>query len=401
MTTEKVNYSTFDSNGFIGSYGGRFLPDFMHEEMQKIAKAYDEISKTKEFIDEIRYIRKYYQGRPTPITFCKKLTEKCGGAKIYLKREDLNHTGAHKINHCMAEVLLAKKMGKKEVIAETGAGQHGVAMATAAAYFGLKCKIFMGEIDVKKEAPNVAKMKVLGTEVVCVKTGNRVLKDAVDAAFEYYMKNVDTVFYAIGSAVGPDPFPRIVRDCQQIVGQEAREQFLEITGNLPNNVVACVGGGSNAIGMFSGFLNDEDVKLFGVEATGRGTKLGDNAATMTFGKEAVVHGMKTLCLMNNKDEIAPVYSCSSGLDYPAVGPQHAYLKQIGRVNYQAITDEECIDAFYTLSRLEGIIPALESSHAIAYAMKLAKTLSKDETILVNLSGRGDKDVDYVIEHFDR
>ena len=392
-------FSKFDENGFIGKFGGRYVPDYVADEMRKIAKAYDEISATEEFADEIKYIRKYYQGRPTPITFCKKLTGKCGGAKIYLKREDLNHTGAHKLNHCMAEVLLAKKMGKTEVIAETGAGQHGVAMATAAAYFGLKCKIFMGEIDVQKEAPNVAKMEVLGAEVVCVKTGNRVLKDAVDSAFDYYLKHLDTTLYAIGSAVGPDPFPRIVRDCQSIVGKEAREQFLEMTGELPNNVIACVGGGSNAIGIFSGFLSDADVKLYGVEPMGKGTRLGENAATITFGKETIIHGMNTLCLLNEDGNVAPVYSCASGLDYPAVGPQHAYLNEIGRVNYTSVTDNECIDAFYTLSRLEGIIPALESSHAVAYAMKFAKTLSKNDTILVNLSGRGDKDVDYVMEHF--
>jgi len=333
------------------------------------------------------------------VFYAKNLSEKIGGAKIYFKREDLNHTGAHKINHCLGEALLAKKMGKKKLIAETGAGQHGVALATAAALVGLECDIYMGEVDIQKEYPNVVKMKVLGANVVPVTHGLKTLKEAVDAAFEAYMKDPVTQLYAIGSVVGPHPFPMMVRDFQKIIGEEAREQFMQMTNSLPDNLVACVGGGSNAMGLFTAFLGDEDVKIYGVEPNGKGNKVGEHAASLTYGEEGILHGFNSIVLKDEKGEPAPVHTVASGLDYPSVGPQHAYLKKIGRVNYKTITDEEAIHAFYELSRKEGIIPAIESAHAIAYAMKLAADKSKEETILVNLSGRGDKDVDFVVNNY--
>ena len=337
---------------------------------------------------------KNYVGRPSPLYFAKNLTEKLGGAKIYLKREDLNHTGAHKINHCIGEVLLAKRMGKKKVIAETGAGQHGVALATSAALLGLECEIHMGAIDIKKEHPNVIRMKLLGAKVVEVNTGGRCLKDAVDSAFGVFIKDYKTTFFAIGSVVGPHPYPMIVRDLQSIVGKEAKEQILEQEKKLPDYIIGCIGGGSNAIGLFHEFL-DDDVKLIGVEPAGRGSGIGEHAATITYGTEGVIHGMKTIVLQNEKGEPNSVHSIASGLDYPGVGPIHAYLKDIGRVEYTSVSDNETIKAFLELSKVEGIIPALESSHAIAYAMKIAPTLEKDKIIIVNLSGRGDKDIDYV------
>ncbi|MDD3902870.1 MAG: tryptophan synthase subunit beta, partial [Sphaerochaeta sp.] len=328
----------------------------------------------------------------------KRLSEAVGGAQIYLKREDLNHTGAHKINHCIGEVLLAKKMGKKKVIAETGAGQHGVALATAAALLGLECDIYMGSVDIRKESPNVSRMKILGATVVEVTRGTQTLKDAVDAAFEAYLQDPITQIYCIGSVVGPHPFPMMVRDFQSIVGVEAKKQFVEMTGNLPDAIVACVGGGSNAMGIFSAFLEDE-VPLYGVEPAGRGLDTKDHAATLTKGSVGILHGFKSYLLQDEKGEALPVYSIASGLDYPGVGPQHSYLKTIKRVNYKSATDREAVEAFYGLSRMEGIIPALESSHAVAYAIKLAQKLPKESKILVNLSGRGDKDIDFVMEHY--
>jgi len=309
----------------------------------------------------------------------------------------LNHTGAHKLNHCMGEALLAKYLGKKKIIAETGAGQHGVALATAAAFFGMECDIYMGEVDIAKQAPNVARMKLLGAKVVPVSHGLKTLKEAVDSAFEAYMSEYEESMYCIGSVVGPHPFPKMVRDFQRIVGEEAREQFLEMTGNLPDSVVACVGGGSNAAGIMSAFLNDP-VKLYGVEPMGIGTKIGEHAASLTYGTEGILHGFNSIMLQNEKGEPDPVYSIASGLDYPSVGPEHAYLRDLGRVTYKSASDEEAVDAFFTLSRLEGIIPALESAHAIAYAMKLAKEMGTG-SILVNCSGRGDKDLDFVLEHY--
>jgi tryptophan synthase beta chain len=342
---------------------------------------------------------KHYVGRPSALFHAANLSKKLQGAQIYLKREDLNHTGAHKINHCLGEALLAKKMGKKKLIAETGAGQHGVALATAAVLVGLECDIYMGEVDIAKEHPNVVRMKILGANVVPVKHGLRTLKEAVDAAFEAYLKDPVTQLYAIGSVVGPHPFPMMVRDFQAIIGREAKEQFKEMTGNLPDNLVACVGGGSNALGLFSAFLEDKTVAMYGIEPAGLGFKDGEHAATLTKGTPGTIHGFKCYLLQNEKGEPSPVYSVASGLDYPGVGPEHSYLKDIQRVNYQAINDAEAIQAFFELSREEGIIPALESAHAVAYALKLAPTLSKDKTILVNLSGRGDKDIDFVVEKY--
>lgn len=384
-------------DGYFQEYGGAYLPPVLEEEMKKINDAYFAISKSHNFISELRSIRKHYQGRPTPVYYCNRLSEKYGG-RIYLKREDLNHTGAHKLNHCMGEALLAKYMGKKKLIAETGAGQHGVALATAAAYFGLECEIHMGEVDIAKEYPNVVRMKILGAKVVPVSFGLKTLKEAVDSAFEAYLKDPVNSIYCIGSVVGPHPFPMMVRDFQHIIGIEAREQFFDMTGELPDSVVACMGGGSNAMGIFSGFLEDKEVNLYGIEPAGRSLEVGENAATITLGKPGVIHGFKCYLLQNEKGEPAPVYSVASGLDYPGVGPEHSMLHDMKRVKYDYAYDKETIDAFFELSRMEGIIPALESAHAVAYALKLAKTEPKT-SILVNLSGRGDKDVDFVMENW--
>ena len=386
-----------NSEGFFEEYGGAFIPPFLEAEMKKIADAYHTISKSHNFIQELRSIRKHYQGRPTPVYYCSRLSEKYGG-RIYLKREDLNHTGAHKLNHCMGEALLAKHLGKKKLIAETGAGQHGVALATAAAYFGLECEIHMGEVDMKKEHPNVVRMKILGATVVPVTHGLKTLKEAVDSAFEAYLKDPETTIYCIGSVVGPHPFPMMVRDFQRVVGIEAREQFMDMTGELPDHVVACVGGGSNAMGIFSAFLDEEECKLHGVEPAGRSFELGDHAATMKFGTPGVIHGFKCYTLQDENGEPAPVYSVASGLDYPGVGPEHSMLKDMKAVHYDNANDKETIDAFYELSRLEGIIPALESSHAVAYALRLAKE-NPQKSILINLSGRGDKDIDFVVDTY--
>ena len=383
--------------GFFGEYGGSFIPPDLQAEMDKITDAYFSISKSHDFISELRSIRTHFQGRPTPTYFCKRLSEKVG-SRIYLKREDLNHTGAHKLNHCMGEALLAKYLGKKKLIAETGAGQHGVALATAAAYFGLECEIHMGEVDIAKEHPNVVRMKILGAKVVPVTHGLKTLKEAVDSAFEAYLKDPITSIYCIGSVVGPHPFPMMVRDFQRVVGIEAREQFYDMTGELPDNVTACVGGGSNAAGMFSAFLEDEEVTLWGVEPAGRSYKLGDHACTMKYGTTGIIHGFKCKVLQDEKGEPSPVYSVASGLDYPGVGPEHCLLNDKGRVNYVDANDKEAIDAFYQLSRLEGIIPALESAHAVAYAIKLAKEKQR-ESILINLSGRGDKDIDFIVDNY--
>ena len=386
-----------NKEGYFGEYGGSFVPEVLQKEMDKITKAYYTISKSHDFINELRSIRKHFQGRPTPVYYCRRLSEKCGG-RIYLKREDLNHTGAHKLNHCMGEALLAKYMGKKKVIAETGAGQHGVALATAAAYFGLECEIHMGEVDIAKEHPNVVRMKLLGAKVVPVTHGLKTLKEAVDSAFDAYLADPVNSIYCIGSVVGPHPFPMLVRDFQHVIGVEAREQFLEMTGELPDEVCACVGGGSNAMGMFSGFLDDDGVRLTGVEPSGRSLKMGDHAASLSYGTPGVLHGFKTYLLQNEKGEPAPVYSISSGLDYPGSGPEHCMLKDMGRIQYTVASDAECLEAFYTLCRLEGIIPALESAHAVAYAMKAAQE-RPEKSILVCLSGRGDKDIDFIVENY--
>ena len=387
-----------DAKGFFGPYGGADLPPVLVEHFAAIEKAYMTLSRSADFISELRHIRKHFQGRPTPVSYLGNLSKDCGGAQIYAKREDLNHTGAHKLNHCMAEALLAKHMGKTKVMAETGAGQHGVALATAAAYFGMECEIHMGEIDIAKEAPNVTRMKLLGATVVPVGFGGRSLKEAVDSAFQSYVAQADTALFAIGSVVGPHPFPMMVRDFQHVIGIEAREQFLDMTGRLPDMVAACVGGGSNAMGMFSGFIDDEDVALYGVEPLGTSSNLGDHAATITFGEDGEIHGFRTMVLKDKDGNPAPVHTVASGLDYPGVGPEHAYLYRTGRANYVAADDREALDAFYRLSRREGIIPALESAHAVAFALREAPN-HLGKTILINLSGRGDKDIDYVTETY--
>ena len=399
--TSTINYQTYFKNypnaeGRFGEYGGAYLPPELIPAFKEIDEAYQTICQSAKFISELRRIRKEFQGRPTPVYHCERMSRKLGMAQIYLKREDLNHTGAHKLNHCMGEGLLAKYMGKKRLIAETGAGQHGVALATAAAFFGLECEIHMGEVDIVKQAPNVARMKILGTKIVPVSHGLKTLKEAVDSAFESYLKTYKDSIYCIGSVVGPHPFPMMVRDFQACVGIEAKEQFLEMTGHLPNAVCACVGGGSNAMGIFSGFLGDP-VDLIGVEPLGTGTALGQHAASMTYGKKGVLHGFESYLLQDEKGEAAPVYSIASGLDYPSVGPEHAFLRDAKRAQYVTATDAETVDAFFKLSRWEGIIPALESAHAVAYAMKWAKE-HRTGSILVNCSGRGDKDLDYVVEH---
>ena len=384
--------------GFFGPYGGSYVPERLKAEMAKIAEAYCNIGRSFDFVSELRRIRRHFQGRPTPIHYCRNLSKALGG-NIFLKREDLNHTGAHKINHCMGEVMLAKYMGKKKVIAETGAGQHGVAMATAAAYFGLPCDIYMGAVDVAKQHPNVVRMKILGAKVIPVKSGTRTLKDAVDEAFKAYLADPVSQIYCIGSVVGPHPFPMMVRDFQSVIGVEAKRQMLEMTGRLPDDIVACVGGGSNAMGIFSAFLDDEEVALYGVEPAGMGLDTKAHAASLTMGTKGILHGFRTIMIQDEAGQPLPVYSIASGLDYPGSGPQHCMLRDIGRVKYETATDREAVEAFYALSRLEGIIPALESSHAVAFAVRLAEKLDKDQNILVNLSGRGDKDIDFVMQNY--
>ena len=386
-----------DTNGFFGEYGGQFISEELKEEFDRIYAKFLELKDSSEFQNRLFHLLKHYSGRPTPVYSAENLSKKYG-CEIYLKREDLNHTGAHKINHCLGEVLLAKLMGKKKVIAETGAGQHGVAIATAAALLNLECDIYMGEVDINKAMPNVNRMKILGANVISVKSGTKTLKEAVDEAFIAYCKEYKTALYAIGSVVGPHPFPAIVEYFQTIVGREARKQFLEMTNSLPDYVAACVGGGSNSIGIFNGFINDNSVNLVGVEPLGRGEKLGENAASITYGRDGIIHGFKCLLLQNDDGTPANAYSVASGLDYPGVGPKHCYLNKIGRAQYYTVSDKEAINAFYELSRQEGIIPALESSHALAYVLKAAKD-NQGKKFLINLSGRGDKDIDYVLENY--
>jgi tryptophan synthase beta chain len=399
MNNNPTNVPLPDDKGYFGEYGGSFVPDELQKILDEITASYLQVKNEKAFQDELQSLYRHYVGRPSALFHARNLSRKIGGAQIYLKREDLNHTGAHKINHCLGEALLAKRMGKKVIIAETGAGQHGVALATAAALVGLECHIYMGTVDIVKEHPNVTRMKILGARVIPVDRGTQTLKDAVDAAFEAYLTDPVTQLYAIGSVVGPHPFPMMVRDFQKIVGQEARRQFQEMTGHLPDNLVACVGGGSNAMGLFTAFLNDENVNIIGVEPAGRGLQGGEHAATLTLGRPGILHGFRSYVLQNQAGEPLPVYSVASGLDYPGVGPQHSLLKDIQRVSYVTATDRETLDAFFELSRVEGIIPALESAHAVAHACKLAAELSSDRTILVNLSGRGDKDIDFVMDNY--
>lgn len=384
-------------DGYFGEYGGAFISDELKPAFEEITKSYQEICHSAQFISELRRIRKEFQGRPTPVYHCERLSKQFGACQIYLKREDLNHTGAHKLNHCMGEGLLAKFMGKKKIIAETGAGQHGVALATAAAYFGLECDIYMGEVDIEKQHPNVIRMKMLGANVIPVTHGLKTLKEAVDAAFEAYMREYNDCIYCIGSVLGPHPFPLMVRDFQSVVGYEAKDQFFDMTGILPDAVCASVGGGSNSIGMFEAFLN-QPVDIIGVEPLGRGSGIGDHAASMAYGTKGQIHGFKSIVLQDENGDPLPVYSIASGLDYPGVGPEHAYLHDCGRVKYEAITDEEAMTAFFLLSRYEGIIPAIESAHAVAYAIKYAKE-KQTGSILACLSGRGDKDIDFVYDKY--
>lgn len=385
-------------NGYFGKYGGCFVPDEIKTELEELYAQYLALKKTKAFRDELNYLRRYYQGRPTPLYYCKKLTETIGGAKIYLKREDLNHTGAHKINHCIGEALLAKHMGKSKIIAETGAGQHGLAIATVCALMDIECEIHMGAVDIKKQKINVEKMKLLGANIVEVSDGDGTLKDAVDSALNSYLNSYKTALYCIGSAVGPHPFPTLVKEFQSVIGKEAKMQIKRAQSRLPDYVVACVGGGSNAIGIFDAFIKHDEVKLVGVEALGKGKRAGDNSATINYGEEDIYQGYRSKVLKTQDGNVSDAYSVASGLDYPAVGPEHSYLHDIGRVDYVTVDDKQALQAFYTLSRTEGIIPALESSHAVAYATELAKRLDKDKIIIANLSGRGDKDVEYIIEN---
>lgn len=379
-------------NGKFGEFGGQYVPEPLMNAVIELQEAYERYSRDPDFLKEVDDLNHRYTGRPSPLYFAERMTEDLGGAKIYIKREDLNHTGAHKINNVIGQCLLAKKMGKKRIIAETGAGQHGVATATLAAYFGLECEIFMGAKDVERQSLNVYRMELLGAKVHAVHSGSAVLKDAVNETLRDWSMRISDTHYLIGSIVGPHPFPQMVCDFQTVIGREIRRQMMEAEGRLPDYLIACVGGGSNAMGMFHDFVDDEDVDLIGCEAGGEGVETGHHAATMACGSEGVFHGMKTLFCQDRYGQIDEVYSISAGLDYPGIGPQHAYLKAIDRARYVPITDDEAVGAFEYLARTEGIIPAIESSHAVAYAMKLAPTLPKDRIIVINLSGRGDKDV---------
>ncbi len=380
------------SRGRFGVHGGQYMSETLMNELLNLEEQYNHFKEDPEFVEELNTLLKEYAGRPSLLYYAKRMTEDLGGAKIYLKREDLNHTGAHKINNVLGQCLLAKKMGKTRVIAETGAGQHGVATATAAALLGMECEVFMGEEDTKRQALNVFRMELLGAKVHTVTTGSKVLKDAVNDAFREWISRVDDTHYVIGSTMGPHPFPTIVRDFQAVISEEIKEQVLELEGKLPNMVIACVGGGSNAMGAFYNFLEDEDVKLVGVEAAGKGIDTEFHAATIAKGELGIFHGMKSYFCQGNYGQISPVYSISAGLDYPGIGPEHAYLHDIGRAEYVSATDDEAVEAFEYLSRMEGIIPAIESSHAIAHAMRIAGDMDKDDVIVINVSGRGDKDV---------
>lgn len=396
MARESLNpLVTPDLNGNFGQHGGKIAHPELAKALAEIETGFRQLISDPEFLAEMKRLQATYVGRPSPIYHARTLSK--NGAQIFLKREDLNHTGAHKINHCIGEVLLAKKLGKKKVIAETGAGQHGVALATAAALLGLECEIHMGVVDIEKEHPNVSRMKILGATLVPVSEGAGTLKEAVDSAFASYMQQLDDSMFAIGSVVGPAPYPEMVAYFQSIVGHEAREQFANQYGGLPDEVIACVGGGSNALGLFNAFIDDKEVDLVGVEPAGEGLEIaGRHAATMTKGKFGNIQGFNCYYLQEEDGTPSAVHSIASGLDYPGVGPQHCYLKDVGRGRYETATDQECLDAFLTLSRQEGIIPALESSHAVAYALRRAKQLGSDKRLLVNLSGRGDKDIDFVL-----
>ncbi|CEJ58299.1 Putative Tryptophan synthase beta chain 1 [Penicillium brasilianum] len=389
-----------NAEGYFGRFGGNHYPPELRPALEELASCYKELRQTPDFQNTLNKARIGLQGRPTPIHHLENISREVGGAQIFIKREDLNHTGAHKINHCVGFALLAKKMGKTKLIAETGAGQHGVALATAAAYFGLECEVHMGDVDIAKQSSNVGRMQLLGARVVPATTGQSTLKDASDSAFNAYVEQHAHALYAIGSAIGPHPFPMIVRDFQSVVGREAREQFMSITeGSLPEHVVACVAGGSNAMGMYSGFIDDSEVVLHAVEPLGISDDLGQHAATLSYGRPGTLHGARSVVLQKDDDTPASVSSIASGLAYPGVGPEVAMLHETGRLSIAAISNEEAIEAFFRVSRLEGIIPALESAHALAFAIRLASQRPSSERILVNLSGRGDKDVDYVLENY--
>ena len=380
-----------------GEFGGQYVPQELKEKLNEIEKEFLRAKDDKTFLTEYEYYLKQYVGRPSPLYYAENLSKYAGGAKIFLKREDLNHTGAHKINNAIGQALLAKRMGKTHIIAETGAGQHGVATATVCSLFNLKCTIFMGAKDARKQFSNVQRMKLLGADVIEVTEGDQTLKEAVDVAFKYLLENMDC-FYLIGSCVGPSPYPEMVKFFQKIIGEEARKQILEQEGKLPKAIVACVGGGSNSIGLFNEFIRDEDVEIYGIEGAGRGIKTGKHASAIYNNKIGILHGMKTYIMEDENGEVQDAYSISSGLDYPGIGPEHAYLNKIGRVKYDSITDKEAVDAFKLLTRIEGIIPALESSHAIAYGIKIAKKYNKNDCIIINLSGRGDKDMDTILKY---
>ena len=386
------------STGYFGQYGGRFVPEILINALNDLERNYLFFKKDKSFNKELLFYLKNYAGRPTPLYFARRLTDHLGGAKIYLKREDLCHLGAHKINNTLGQILIAKKMGKKNVIAETGAGQHGVATAATAALFNLKCKIFMGSLDIQRQETNVFRMKLLGAEVVEVNSGSKTLKDAINEAIRYWVSNIDDTYYVIGSVVGPHPYPKIVRDFQKIIGKETKKQILRMEGRLPDYIIACVGGGSNAIGIFHSFLRDSDtINLLGIEAGGKGIETKKHGATLSFGEKGVLHGSLSYVLQDDYGQIEEAHSISAGLDYPGVGPEHSYLKDIGKIKYDFALDSEALNAFRILSRTEGIIPALESSHALAHAIKIAPKLTKEKIIVVNLSGRGDKDLGTVMK----
>ncbi|WP_349744360.1 tryptophan synthase subunit beta [Roseateles cavernae] len=399
-------YDQPDARGHFGPYGGRFVAETLVHALDELSEAYAHYSKDPEFIAEYKKELAHFVGRPSPIYYADRLSRELGGAQIYLKREDLNHTGAHKVNNTIGQALLAKRMGKKRVIAETGAGQHGVATATICARYGMECVVYMGSEDVKRQSPNVYRMNLLGARVVPVESGSKTLKDALNEAMRDWVTNIESTFYIIGTVAGPHPYPMMVRDFQRVIGDECLTQMPEMIGHQPDAVIACVGGGSNAIGIFYPYIPHQDVRLIGVEAAGEGVDSGKHAATLSAGSPGVLHGNRTYLLQDANGQITETHSISAGLDYPGVGPEHAYLKDIGRAEYVGITDKEALEAFHRLCRTEGIIPALESSHALAYAMKLAPTLSPDKTLLVNLSGRGDKDIGTVadlsgVQYFDR
>ncbi len=392
-TDEKIDFSSMpDTRGHFGPYGGIFAAETLMEPLTELRQAYEKYMQDEQFLTDLDNDLQNYVGRPSPVYHCERLSRELGGAQIYLKREDLNHTGAHKVNNTIGQALLAKRMGKTRIIAETGAGQHGVASATVAARLGLECVVYMGEVDIKRQEANVYRMRMLGAEVVPVSSGSKTLKDALNEAMRDWVTNVDNTFYIIGTVAGPHPYPAMVRDFQAVIGREAREQMLQQTGSLPDALVACVGGGSNAIGLFYPFLSDEDVAIYGVEAAGHGLETGKHAAPLCAGQPGVLHGNRTYLMEDPNGQIIETHSISAGLDYPGVGPEHSWLKDVGRVEYDAVTDTEALEAFHTLTKVEGIIPALESSHALAYAVKLASSMSPQKTILVNLSGRGDKDM---------